>query len=193
MELLVHHISFDLSAFLIKYSPIIIGFGALLISVYQIRRSEKQKKDENKRSEIYKKLNDFYGPFIHLRKKSDILYSKFQKNYRTLDPNFSTLKYLLKGHQFKNNEKALLEEIINLGAECEKLIHSKAGLIDDDLLRNDLIPKASTHYLLLRLAYNGNLSGDMDNFIDSSFPNEIDAQLEDRKKELESVLNKLNN
>ena len=127
-----------------------------------------------------------------MRKKSYILYQKFQKKYRAKDANFSTLRYLLNGETFEENENALLKEIINLGTACEKLIHENAGLIDDNDLRNNLIPRASTHYLLLRLAYEGSLTGDIENFIDSSFPVEIDAKLEARKTELEAQLNKLN-
>ena len=184
--------SFDWLDYLINIAPIAIGLGALFFSWYQLKSIEKQKKDENRRNEIYKKLNSFYGPYIHLRKKSYILYQKFQKKYRAQDPNFSTLKYLLKGETFDENEKALLKEIIDLGTTCEKLIHANAGLIDDEDLRSNLIPRASTHYLLIRLAYEGSLKGDMDNFIDSSFPVEIDAKLEKRKLELETQLRELN-
>lgn len=198
MELLIQCLnnkevnSFDFWDYIIKISPIVIGVGALFFSWYQIQSSEKQKKEENQRNEIYKKLNNFYGPYIHLRKKSFILYQKFQKTYRREDPNFSTLRYLLKGHIFKDNEKTLLKEIINLGSECEELIHKNAGLIDDDDLRNDLIPKASTHYLLLRLAFNGSLFGNTKDFTDLSFPTEIDEKLNTRKTELENQLKKLN-
>src|SRR6056297_722008 len=106
--------SFDWMSFAKDIAPIVIGFAALFFSWYQLSSSERQKKEENKRNEIYKKLNDFYGPYIQLRKKSYILYQKFQKKYRTKDSNFSTLKYLLKGESFDENEKALLKEIINI-------------------------------------------------------------------------------
>ncbi len=184
--------SFDLREFIINAAPIIIGVAALWFSYFQLKHADKQKRNENRRNEIYKKLNDFYGPYIHLRKKSQILYEKFQIRYREKDPNFSTLKYLLKGHKFKKNEKALLEEIIEIGNKSEKLIHENAGLIDTNELRNDLIPRASTHYLLLRLAYKGNLTGDIHNFPASSFPNEIDSKLAERKAELKNQLKKLN-
>tara|TARA_R110000744_G_scaffold349525_1_gene455179 strand:- start:61 stop:654 length:594 start_codon:yes stop_codon:yes gene_type:complete len=184
--------AFDWMAFAKDIAPIVIGFAALFFSWYQLKSSETQKKNENRRNEIYKKLNDFYGPYIQLRKKSHILYQKFQKKYRAKDVNFSTLRYLLKGQSFDENENALLKAIIDIGTKCEDLIQKNAGLIDDDDLRNNLIPKASTHYLLLRLAYEGNLKGDIENFLDSSFPKEIDAKLEDRKIQLENELNKLN-
>jgi hypothetical protein len=184
--------SFDWLDYLVNIAPIVIGLAALIFSWYQLKSAERQKKEESKREEIYKKLNCFYGPYIQLRKKSYLLYQKFQKKYREQDQNFSTLKYLLDGKTFENNEKCLLSEIINLGTECEKLIHENAGLIDDDVLRNDLIPRASTHYLLLRLAHEGNLTGDIENFVDSSFPIEIDSKLEERKTFLENELKKLN-
>ncbi len=179
--------------YLLQIAPILIGVGALGLSFYQINRSERLKKDESKRDEIYKKLNNFYGPYYQLRRKSNILYKKFRNSYKESDPSFSTLKYLLNGYEFKDNEKSILEEIIAIGEQSEKLIQDNAGLIDDDELRNDLIPKASTHYLLLRMAYNGKILGDIENFKDSTFPRQIDAKLIERKNQLENDLNKLNN
>lgn len=184
--------SFDWLTFLKDIAPIAIGLLAILISWLQIKSSERQRKEEHQREDINKRINDFYGPYIQLRKKSHILYLKFRRRYIEKDPEFSTLKYLLRGHKFKDNEKALLEEIITIGSKCESLIHEMAGYIDDDELKNNLIPKASTHYLLLRLAYQGHLTGDMENFIDSTFPKEIDSKLEKRIAELEDELVEIN-
>lgn len=172
-------------------APSVVALMALFFSFYQLWLNSKLKKKEIRRGEIYKKLNEFYGPFAHLRKKSDILYNKFQEDYRKKDPHFSTLRYLLKGHKFSPNENSLLEEIIKIGAECESLIYEKSGLIDDEILSKDLIPKASTHYLLLRLAYNGGLNGDITKYADSTFPIQIDVELARRKRELEHELKML--
>jgi len=136
-------------------------------------------------------LDEFYGPFYQLRKKSNLIYEKFREKYNS-DPDFSTLTYLLDGKKFSANEEELLKEIIKIGEECEKLIHSKAGLIDDQNLRTNVIPRASTHFLILRLAHNGNLVGDVIKFKSHVFPKELDGLIEKRRGELEKQLTLLN-
>ena len=83
------------------------------------------KKEEEERKEIYKKLNEFYGPLLQLRLKSNALYEKFAASYKSQNQNFKTLVYLLDGNKFTGNDDALLKEIISIGEQCEKLIHEK--------------------------------------------------------------------
>lgn len=195
--------SFSVTKFIQDLGPVIISAIALIVSYILTKRTlaaqEKQtkmtfdaQKDTEARQEIYKKLNEFYGPLLQLRKKSNLLYEKFSNSHRAADSNFATLTYLLEGKTFSGNDKTLLEEIIRLGEESEKLIHAKAGLIDDTELRQNLIPQATTHYLILRLAYKGALIGDAVNFKDLTFPRELDNKLEARKKQLETDLENLN-
>ncbi|MBK8489228.1 MAG: hypothetical protein IPL48_15750 [Bacteroidetes bacterium] len=195
--------SFNGMKFLQELGPVIISALALFLSYFltkktlnvqkeQTQRTLDAQKDVEARLLIRKKLDEFYGPLLQLRKKSNLLYKKFIDRHRVENENFSTLTYLLKGGVFLGNDKILLEEIISLGEESEKLIHSKAGLIDDTYLRQTLIPRATTHYLLLRLAYKGALTGDAEQFKDLSFPKELDDKLETRKKQLEIELENLN-
>lgn len=156
----------------------------------------KSKRIEERKNEIYKSLNDFYGPLYQLRQKSKLLYDKFKvnKSANTEKGRFSTLLYLLiEGgpSKLENNDKALLSEIIKIGEQCEKLIHNKAGLIDDENLRSEWFPKATKHFLILRLAYSGRLKGQTDLFFDSMFPTEIDELIEGRINELRQELKKL--
>lgn len=195
--------SFDVMKFIQDLGPTIIS-GIALIATFIVTKKtlDTQKeitgktldaqKDVEARLLIGKKLDEFYGPLLQLRKKSDLLYKKFSEKYHTADNNFSTLTYLLDGKTFSGNDKFLLEEIIRLGEECENLIHSKAGLIDDIDLRQNLIPRATTHFLILRLAYKGALIGDSVHFKDLTFPKDLDDKLEARKKQLEKDLEKLN-
>jgi hypothetical protein len=151
------------------------------------------KRIEEKKNEIYKKLNEFYGPFFQLRAKSQLLYNEFSEKFKSTstDGQFRTLTYLLDGGEVLGNEKVLLDEIIRIGEKCEKLIHEKAGLIDDDELRKIWFPKASTHYLILRLAYNKSLTGDSTKFQKHTFPNEIDGLVASRIEILQSELKEL--
>lgn len=94
----------------------------------------------------------------------------------------------MKGHSFEGNEKILLEQIIQIGSSCEKLIHEKAGYITDTNLRDNLIPRASTHFLLIRLAHEGLLKGEEDVYKDMTFPRELDAALKHEKMRIETEL-----
>ena len=197
MELLaLHHFQNQTINFLdtIKdFLPTLLGFGALAFSIYQLRTHINENRKEKRREEINRKLNEFYAPFILLRQKSDMLYKKFESSHRKNDPNFSTLKSLLAGHEFDGNDKALLNEIIEIGKLSEKLLLEKAGLIDDKSLRKQLIPRVSTHYLVLRLAHQGSLKGEEDLYADLTFPIELNKKLEEVRNQLEDELEKLIN
>lgn len=153
------------------------------------------KRIEEKKDEIYKKLNEFYGPFYQLRAKSQLLYHKFVERYKSQaaesNQPFRTLTYLLDGGTVEGNEKMLLDEIIKIGEKCEALIHDKAGLIDDEDLRTKWLPMASTHYLILRLAYQNQLHGESEKFKVHTFPFEIDAVIQKRIKELQKELQEI--
>lgn len=195
--------SFNTVKFIQDLGPVIISAVALLVSYFLNKKALEVQKDQTKKTLdaqkdtearllISKKLDEFYGPLLQLRKKSNLLYRKFSEKYREADSSFATLTYLLEGKFFEGNDKILIEEIIRLGEESEKLIHAKAGLIDDTNLRQNLIPRATTHYLILRLAYSGTLKGESAHFKDLTFPRELDDKLEARKKQLETELENLN-
>ena len=188
----VENLNFAWGTFFASAAPVAVGIIAIIFSHIQLIRTLNAKKIEEKRQDIYKKLNEFYGPFLQLRIKSNLLYKKFSSKFNSPGKErFATLTYLLNGHEFTGNDKILLEEIIKIGGECEKLIHRKAGLIDDTYLRTEVIPKATTHYLIIRLAYEGLLKGEADQYKDVLFPYDLDDLLEKRKKELENELKNL--
>ncbi len=182
---------FDWIGLITSLGSIVVGAVAVLISFIVSRQSFKEKKLEEQRLQLNKKLNEFYGPLYQLRKKSNILYKKFRQKFEETDPDFSTLRYLLNGYKFEGNDKVLLEEIINIGKQSEELIQANAGLIDLPELRNELIPKATTHFLIIRLAYLEKLVGEEEKYRDSTFPKKLDDVLEKRKTDLENELNKL--
>jgi len=142
---------------------------------------------EAERDEIYKKLNEFYGPFLQLRHTSSILHERF-KNGRE----FSTLVALLEGKRFTGNDAILIKEIIRIGRECQQLIYDKSGLIDEYELRAIHLPIANRHYFTLQQAAEGKLSGEVERFKVDKFPKEIDDILEKRVSELNSRLEEIN-
>lgn len=167
----------------------IIGLIGIGSSIWINLKLIRQKNREDEKKEIYKKLNEFYGPLIQYRKKSQKLYDILKSNQAYPIP---TLKALLDGHEFTGNDKVLLEEIVKIGKECEDLILNKAGLIDDELLRVDLLPKASAHYYILRMAFQGIIKGDIERLEDYVFPQEFDFYVESKIGELQKRLTFLN-
>lgn len=201
-------------SYLLDLSPLIAGLVGMLYSYLQFKKSlgqsnqqfvtslnnsnqqfkesfnqsVLQKSIEDERKEIYKKLNEFYGPLLQHREKSSLLYERFRKSYYPKDEKFRTLDYLLKGHKFAESELSLLDEIISIGKECETLVQTNAGLVDDRKLRYEILPKFTAHILILRLAYEKKLIGTPEDFEMHRFPRELDKQL---KKQINRLLNRL--
>ncbi len=189
--------------FIQDLGPTVVSIIAVLATLWVTNKTLKSQaaqnlktlnaqKDIETRQSIQKKLNEFYGPLIQQRIKSSKLYDKFSAKYRASDENFSTLIYLLNNYHFEGNDKILLEQIIQLGEDSERLIQEKSGLIDDPQLRLEILPRATTHFLLIRLAYKGDLKGNSDEFKDLTYPRELVSKLEERKNRLEEDLENLN-
>jgi hypothetical protein len=194
--------SIDFWTFFKDLGPTIVSFIAVLATFLVTKATLKSQSEQNikvlnaqkdieSRQMIQRKLDEFYGPLIQQRMKSTKLYEKFSAKFRDKDEKFSTLIYLLKNYQFRDNDKVLLEQIIQLGEESERLIQAKSGLIDDPQLRLEILPRATTHFLLLKLAYKGYLKGNPGEFNDLTFPIELVSKLEQRKSQLEAELNNL--
>jgi hypothetical protein len=146
-----------------------------------------------RRNEIYKRLNEFYGPIEQYLKRSQDLYGRFSSRLKMQNPGFQTLPVLLDSQlsTFTENERILLKEIIKCGEQMEKLIFEKSGLIDDAELTTIWLPKLTHHLLIFRLAYHGELKGDRENIADDVFPEGIDGIVAARKRELIDQLAKL--
>lgn len=168
--------------------PIILGIAGMILG-YIFQRSQLiQQQREDERREIYKKLNDFYGPALQYLGKSRELYERFTA---LRDPGFRTLTALLKGETFEGNDKVLLEQIVDITSKLEELILLRSGLVDDEELRN-LLAKASAHFTIIRLAYEGNLRGEADRFEDYVYPRELNQKLEEQTVKLKVRLAELN-
>ncbi len=204
--------SFNFLKLIIDLAPLIVSIIALLLSFVLSKRSlmqkekeleqdfklrEKEIQNEHKlkekdfkekirefeRNEIYKKLNDFYGPLLVLRKSSIELHNTFKngEHYRTVDA-------LVEGRSYEGNDKVLIEEIIKIGKQCKQIVIDYAGLIDDELLRREYIPKLLNHVTIIEKAYNRELKGEVDRFHDYVFPIEIDSILDNKVTEMQERL-----
>lgn len=182
---------FDWSDFAIQLLPSILAIGGIYLAYLKLIKPLKANKIDAEKKEIYKKLNEFYGPFLQLRNKSYCLYKIFDEQFREKDAKFSALRYLLDGKSFSGNNDKLLQQIIEIGGKCEQLIHDKAGLIDNQTIRNEILPRLTTHFLILRLAYEGQLEGEVDRFREFTFPYQIDEMIKKRIADLEARLREL--
>ena len=168
--------------------PIIVGLGAIIASYFFNKKMLRLKKNEDRINLINKKLTEFYGPFQHYRETTTLIYRRFSSGK---DDNFKTVRELLSGKKFTGNDKILLNEILKLNEKIEDLILSKAGLIEDTKLRSDVLPRFSSHILLLRLICKGKIKGEFDRFEDDIFPQEIDIEIERRINELQTELKEI--
>ena len=169
----------------------IVSIVAIVTSVFVAKKSIDAKREDDKRKEIETKLNEFYGPFLQLRKRSELLYSIFVKKFKDADPTYRTLNHLLSGKKFEGNDKVLLEQIIEIGDESLKLINTKAGLIDDENLRDQLIPQFCNHLIILKLAYQGDFEGEIDRFHDYVYPQTLIDAIHQRFNQLQYELNQI--
>lgn len=165
--------------------PTLVGSVSIFASLVINNRILKSKLREDEIKEINSKLNEFYGPFIQLKEKNKILYELFTKDKEDY---FKTLVALLKGEEFKGNDKKLLNEIIEIDKKLESLIVDKGGYIENDYLRG-LFAKASAHFNIMNQAYNGTLRGEVDRFKEYIYPKELDLEI---KKEVNRLNNRIN-
>lgn len=188
--------------YLIASGSIIVGVSAVIFSYLMNRRLIKEneklknKELENEykqkiqyfdRSEVYKRLNDFYAPLQLLRRTSAELHKIFKNGQ-----DFRTLPELIRGERFEKNDREVLKEIIQIGDQCQKIIVANSGLIDNKELRDIHLPKLLTHYILIKKAFAGEIVNELNRFEGYEFPNEIDEILEKKVNNLYGQLDKLN-
>jgi SAM-dependent methyltransferase len=206
--------------FVKAWGPVAVGMGtmivgllALLVSLavnvillfFQRGQNKRQNnfslrqlalsKSKDQRDAILHQLNEFFGPFIQLRTQSKLLYEKFgyelEKKHRTISKPFRTLRYLLEGETFTSQERALLEQILELNEKLMDLIESSLGVVDK-LELQDLLGKFGSHVRVLRLAYQRKLKENPGLFEDIVFPLAIDGAIESEIQRLKSRLSELN-
>jgi hypothetical protein len=170
------------------YGPVFVAVVSLFLAYLYNRKILHSNNVNEERKDIHTRLNEFYGPLRQLLGVSRDLYGRFR--YSKPD-NFRTLIVLLEGHIFEGNDKALLEQILKVTRAIDQLILKKSGLVDN-LELHALLSKASTHFRLMRLAYEGQLSGDIERFQDHIFPLELAERIDAQIEGLQSRLNDLN-
>jgi len=154
------------------------------------------KKLDDRKKYLLKQLNEFYRPLENYLEKSNGLFQIFRANK---PKNFRTLTFLLNPkmefesygqYELTANDKALMNQILEIGKAIEMLILEKSGLIDDPALKNpykpdsgitdiqlpremSLLQLTQIHFSVIRLAYEGNLTGEARTYEPYVYPKEL--------------------
>ena len=168
-----------------------------------IQKEARIQKLIERRNLLYKKLTEFYLPLNSMINRSKNLYKLFVEG-KPDSKEFRVLTHLLKPETvysdgrkitFSQNDKALLKQIIEIGANIRKLIDEKGGLIEDEeligvykpnseitdvFLKEDvtLLSLIYTHYSVIQLAFEGDLTGEADKFENFVYPRELNKILQ---------------
>src|SRR5882672_12497047 len=94
----------DLMTVFSSVGAVLVVIFAIVFSYFQFKKGLDANKSKEQRDEIYKKLNDFYGPVLQLRKKSSNIYHILSERFKKDKPNFRVLTYLLEGGVFTGND-----------------------------------------------------------------------------------------
>lgn len=210
--------SAEVNASIITFIATLIVAAFSIQQNYLTRRDNKNniKRIEliEKKQIIENKLNEFYIPLRHHLEHSNTLYKILKKD----KPNdFKTLIYLLERNSKKSddvakfklnkNDISLIKAILKIGKNIEKLIHEKSYLIgDDNEFVKEYVPRIefanetyeknmtllsllSSHIVTIRMAFNDDLSGQINKFKGFVFPNEVNIRVNEKIDELENKLN----
>lgn len=183
---------FNWIQFLATLGAILTGLFGVYLSYRMNKKILLKKGLEDEQKEIYKKLNEFYGPLGLLRGKSERIYRIFSERFKKEDPEFRTLNHIMlnDGSAFTEDEHALMKQILEIGAKVEDLVVTRSGLIDDPELSSQL-SRLLAHTAILKLAYEGHIKGDPTKFDKATFPRDLDKfiskKIEQLKHRLEEI------
>ena len=189
-----NNFSFGLSACIAAIPALI----AAIVSIVEVRNSHKTMKrmhdddqlklaNEKRKADAKHKLEAFYYPYLLIAKENTSLYDVFRAEHSAQDKNFRTLPALLSNKQFSDNDRAILEQIIENDHQLKKLINENANMIDDNGLR-EALTRSATHYTIIELAFRKKITGEVDRFRPYVHPNDVYEKVEKKARALEEVL-----
>lgn len=166
--------------------PSAVGLAALWYSYRQTSAMLQDKQNEEERREIRHQLDVFYGPLRQLIDISRELHDLFVSNR---EKDFRTLTALVEGESFTGNDKALLDAIVRVTKQADRLVSRNEGLGSERL--RSVLARASAHWRVLHLAHEGKLVGDSDRFTKMLYPrtllHELDEEIDRLRKRLASL------
>lgn len=173
-----------------------------------------EKRVEEKRKVISKRLDEFYAPlqqYLNISKELNKIFKKDKPK------GFRVLTYLLDPNQeyqsagkvvLTENDKVIFNEILEVGKKIEELIISKASLADDPRLSYKYVPSGKhtdvqfegdngllailgAHLLIIRHAYQGHIIGQVEAYRNYVYPLEINEVIKENIDRLNSNLSQL--
>jgi hypothetical protein len=137
-----------------------------------------QKANETELKEIQAKLDGFYGPFLQLSGMNSLLARELRDRQPDKDK-YRLLRSLFDKQwleSLSDGDKTIVREICNNAALLEAFIKDKAAMVDAKIL--PYLFRASAHFRMLHLAYNGELGTNPTNFLRYVYPEQLDKVLE---------------
>lgn len=154
---------FYVSVFAALISFVVAGF-----QFFALRRNINQKSNEEELQQLKTKLEVFYGPFLLLSEANNLLHRDLRAR---VNPDLRLLTALLEPRwitELDAGDQTIVGEICRNGKELEKMIADHAGLVDEKVL--PYLARASAHYRMLFLAYEGKLGSNPSSFERYIFP-----------------------
>lgn len=206
----------DVASQTFAFASLAVTVVTVIITTIYRQHEINERKNAEQRNSIEKNLNEFYGPLVSNLNVVKALYKLFSRNK---PDTFRTLLYLLNPNQeyqtvngkekviLSDTDKKLLEEIIEIERKIEELIISKSGLVDDEKLMFNYVPNAEitdvrldktsliamaiAHFRILRMAYDGHFTGEVERFKNFVYPREFDNAIKDKMDKMREDLSKL--
>ncbi len=137
-----------------------------------------QKANETELSAIQTKLDDFYGPFMHLSGSNRLL-SRDLRSRQADSDTFLLIEKLFDREwldALPKGERAIVDQMATNARALRELIAERAGMVDAQIL--EYLSRVSAHYKMIELAHQGELGDDPKLFVDRYvFPYQIDGVL----------------
>ena len=169
--------------------PSICTIVVVFISSFFVYRSSKKTRNQANAEKLKNDLETFYYPFLILSKRNTQIYQAFRKD-PSKPEEFSTLLALLGGDSFKDNDKILLDEIMQNDKKLNKLIQIQSKVIRN-LTLAETMSRLSAHYTILGLAYERKITGEKERFEEYVHPSDAIESVEKEIKKIESEIKRL--
>lgn len=174
-----------LTALLSAAAALAGSFVGFLSARASSRATIVQKTNELEIERLDARMSEFVGPFIQLSEENRLLALELKRAQGKAD--FRTLTALLtpgwKAGLPKGDAK-LLEAVVRNGAELRRLLMDKGSAMVSPSL-TPVFSRASTHFRLLELAYEGSLEEDPTRYAAYVYPRELDGIMEAERQRLE--------
>ncbi len=160
------------------------------INYWYYSRQLRLKETEQEVQRVQGLLDAFYGPFKTLKKTNANLERLLKLELTDQGPtrgDWRTLELLLEGHEFSANQKVLIDIIIAIDGELDRLIDAHCGLITSAELQ-ERVHLFRAHYRVIKAACERRLQGEFWRFRDYVYPTGLDDLIDQETARLQEHL-----